>query len=494
MKPSRPVNSSRGVFALAAVCAIVSGCDSVIEEAPTDVQATLPSVSSIADRNGQSAGIVPAPAITQASWAPNTLEELLAPIALYPDQLVGQILAASVNSQEVLDAGNWLLEHQDLTGQALDAAAQQAGFGPAMRALVQFPSVVDMMCQELDWTRQLGSAFSSDQAAVLDAVQRLRAEAFNVGNLKSTPEQTVETKTENDKVVIEVKPADPQIVYVPQYNPQVVYTQPPPPPAPAQSTVSTSDARADAAVAFGAGILLAAALDDDDCCYPYWGSSVVFVGPRPFYPPAYVYRPVYGPAFRPSYHYAAPRDYRHNYNNNVVINHNDYYNRFSNDRNIHGTTQSPIADRETYSGPRNEAVAERLNAAAGGRAVSPTADQRPAAQRPLGDSAPTPRARDPAQTDAPARAAQADRSYHADRGYGTSTRTPSTDTSAARVDARAAPANDARAAPPNRTPPREQAFTGASTPGNGSFERSASTRGHASGASLQQRGGARGRR
>src|SRR5262252_1752944 len=88
--------------------------------------------------------------VTQASWGPDALDELIAPIALYPDQLVGQILAASVNTQEVLDAGNWMLENQNLKGDALDAAAQKAGFGPPTRALVQFPSVVDMMCQEMD--------------------------------------------------------------------------------------------------------------------------------------------------------------------------------------------------------------------------------------------------------------------------------------------------------------------------------------------------------
>ena len=172
---------------------------------------------------------MPAAAITETSWTPDALDTLVAPIALYPDQLVGQILAASTNAQEVLDGGNWLLENQNLKGDALDAAAQKIGLGPAMRALVQFPTVVDMMCQQMDWTRQLGAAFTSDQKAVLDSIQRMRAQAAHVGNLKSTPQQKVETKTENNKTVIEVKPADPTVIYVPQYNPQVVYTTPPPP-------------------------------------------------------------------------------------------------------------------------------------------------------------------------------------------------------------------------------------------------------------------------
>ena len=134
--------------------------------------------------------------VTQAAWAPEALDELVAPIALYPDQLVGQILAASVNTQEVLDVGNWLLQNENLKGAQLDTAAQKAGFGPAVRGLVHFPTVVDMMCQEIDWTKQLGGAFTSDQKGVLDAIQRLRAQAADVGNLTTTPQQTVEHKKE----------------------------------------------------------------------------------------------------------------------------------------------------------------------------------------------------------------------------------------------------------------------------------------------------------
>src|SRR4029434_7233008 len=111
---------------------------------------------------------------------------------------------------------------------ALDKAAGKAGFGPAMRSLVHFPVVVDMMCQELDWTKQLGSAFTSDQKGVLDAVQRLRASAVDVRNLKSSKQMAVKTKTRNGQTFVEVQPAAPNVVYVPQYNPQVVYTTPPP--------------------------------------------------------------------------------------------------------------------------------------------------------------------------------------------------------------------------------------------------------------------------
>jgi len=274
--------------------------------------------------------------VTQASWDPDAIDEIVAPIALYPDQLVGQMLAASVNTQEVLDAGNWLLTNESLKGDQLDAAAQKAGFGPAVRALVQFPTVVDMMCQQIDWTKQLGAAFTSNQKGVLDAIQRLRAQAADVGNLQTTPQQTVEHKQEDGKEIVEVKPADPKVVYVPQYDPTVVYTTPPPAPAPAPApapqpnTVSTSSAVAGGLLAFGVGILVGSAINNNDNYYPHYGPGAIYYGPRPFYPPAYVYRPVYGPAFRPAYGYAPPAGYRNRYNSptNIVINNNNYYNRF----------------------------------------------------------------------------------------------------------------------------------------------------------------------
>ena len=98
-----------------------------------------------------------APSASPEAMTPAALEELLAPIALYPDSLLGVLLSSATHPQEVMDGGNWLLQ-QKATGVALDAEAQQAGFGPSVRALLQFPTVVDMMCQNFDWTQQLGSA------------------------------------------------------------------------------------------------------------------------------------------------------------------------------------------------------------------------------------------------------------------------------------------------------------------------------------------------
>jgi hypothetical protein len=459
------------------------------------------------------APIVPAPAVTQASWAPDALEELLAPIALYPDSLLSQILAASVNAQEVLDAGNWLLQNETLKGSELDAAAQSAGFGPAMRSLIQFPTVVDMMCQQIDWTRQLGSAFTSDQAGVLDAVQRLRAQAAQVGNLKSTPEQKVETKTVNEKVIVEVKPADPQVVYVPQYNPAVVYTTPPPPPPKEEDTVSTGTAVAAGLLAFGVGVLIGNAMDDD--CYPNWGYGAVYYGPRPFYPPAYVYRPVYGPAFRPAYHYAPPAGYRHNYNNvnvrndvNINIDNRDYYNRFNNNQNLHGgTTRSPLArqrdqaqarvgqsgggvrneswkGQSTYAGAHDDSTTQRLDQAADKRpgAGKEGTRQLPSANDPQFGTAASNRV---AQKERPAQADRAE--ARVDRGYGDSART-------ANLDSRAR-SETARELRDTSDSQRDHAFSGTQAhSGGGSFDRAASARGHASGGGRQAAGRSGGRR
>ena len=178
------------------------------------------------------AGGIGAANLSQAGNAsampPDQLDKLLAPVALYPDALLMQVLAASVNSQEVLDGGNWLLQNKSLEGDQLDSAAKAAGFGPAMIALFHFPQVVDMMCSEIDWTKQLGEAFTASQSAVLDSVQRLRLQAKQAGNLQTTPQQTVVTQAAGTQQVIVIQPTNPQIVYVPQYNPVQVYVAPPP--------------------------------------------------------------------------------------------------------------------------------------------------------------------------------------------------------------------------------------------------------------------------
>jgi Protein of unknown function (DUF3300) len=123
-----------------------------------------------------------------------SVDDLVASIALYPDQLLAQILTASTNSQEMLHGGNWLLQNQYLKGDALSTAAKQAGFSPGMQCLMSFPQVVDNVCQQIDLTRDLGQSFQADQMGVMDAVQRSRSQAQQTGNLKSADDGRHERK------------------------------------------------------------------------------------------------------------------------------------------------------------------------------------------------------------------------------------------------------------------------------------------------------------
>lgn len=279
--------------------------------------------------------------------APLSVDDLVAPIALYPDQLLGQVLTASTNPQEVLDVGNWLLQNQNLQGDALANAAKAAGFSVSAQYLVLFPQVVDNMCQEMDWTRQLGEAFKTDQKSVMDAIQRKRLQAQQVGNLQSSPQMTVDTKTDNGQQYVEIKPADPKVVYVPQYNPVTIYnTQAAPAPAPAaapaastttttessKSGVSTGTAVAIGLLSFGVGMAVGSAISNNNNYYPYpaWGYGGMYYGGRPYYSPPY--RPPVYPGYRPVYGYNPPPNYRWNeYNHNVNVNvNNNYYGRFNN--------------------------------------------------------------------------------------------------------------------------------------------------------------------
>jgi hypothetical protein len=147
------------------------------------------------------------------------LDQLLAPIALYPDDLLSQIFMASTYPLEVVEASRWAKQNQKLKGDALAQALEKQDWDPSVRSLVNFPDVLSKMSEKLDWTQKLGDAFLSQQKDVLDAVQRLRTKAEASGNLKTTSEQKVIV----EEKIIKIEPANPQVVYVPSYNPTVVY-------------------------------------------------------------------------------------------------------------------------------------------------------------------------------------------------------------------------------------------------------------------------------
>ena len=157
-----------------------------------------------------------APAYTQQQ-----LDQMVAPIALYPDPLVAQILMAATYPLEVVQADRWAKDPQNaaLKGDQLAAVLQQQPWDPSVKSLVPFPQVLQTMDKNLQWTEQLGDAFLAQQPAVMNSVQQLRQQAQAAGTLQSTPQQTV--SQQGPAIVIE--PASPQTVYVPYYNPAVVY-------------------------------------------------------------------------------------------------------------------------------------------------------------------------------------------------------------------------------------------------------------------------------
>ena len=157
-----------------------------------------------------------------AQQSPEQLQQLVAPIALYPDSLVAQILAASTFPEQIVEADRWVQANPDLKGEALGQAVDQQPWDPSVKALAAFPSVLGNMDKNLSWTSSLGDAYYNQQQDVMDAVQVMRQRAEQAGNLKTTPQQTVTTQGSS----IVVQPADPEVVYVPAYDPWLAYGGP----------------------------------------------------------------------------------------------------------------------------------------------------------------------------------------------------------------------------------------------------------------------------
>jgi Protein of unknown function (DUF3300) len=165
----------------------------------------------------------PAAAPTQPLLKPAELDQLVAPIALHPDPLLSEILIASTYPLEVVQADRWAKSNKTLKGDALTAALAKQSWDDSVKSLIPVPSVLTMMSDQLDWTQKLGDAVLAQQADVMDAIQRLRARARANGKLESTKEQTVTVNTENQKQYIAIGPTSPAELYVPYYEPAVVY-------------------------------------------------------------------------------------------------------------------------------------------------------------------------------------------------------------------------------------------------------------------------------
>lgn len=199
----------KSTLLIGATLALVSGCATQLPEfEPSQLAQASPLAS---------------PQLAEsAPLSQEEFDQLVAPIALYPDALVAQVLAASAYPTEIVEAHRWLQQNSTLKGQALAQAVDQQPWDPSVKALIQFPAVLAMMDQNLSWTSALGAAYTNEPQGVTTAVQAMRRRAQQAGNLQSTPKQSV---TDDGQAIV-IEPASPEVVYVPEYDPWLIYGAP----------------------------------------------------------------------------------------------------------------------------------------------------------------------------------------------------------------------------------------------------------------------------
>ncbi|MCL4806901.1 MAG: DUF3300 domain-containing protein, partial [Thermoanaerobaculia bacterium] len=247
--------TSRGAVALVCACLLVPGEGALLAQAAPAAPAAP-------------AAAADAP----AKLSPDQLESLVAPIALYPDPLLAQCLAASTYPLEIIQLQQWLLKNPNLKDKALADAVARQPWDPAVQSMAAVPDAVKRLSDDIQWTTDLGNAFLDQQADVMEAVQRMRKKAKDKGTLTTTEQQKVETKVVEQKTVIIVEPANPEIIYVPSYSPTVVY---PPPVYPYPPIYYPPYPPGAAFMTFTAGVMIGAAVWGGSCCGCGWGHNDV---------------------------------------------------------------------------------------------------------------------------------------------------------------------------------------------------------------------------
>jgi Protein of unknown function (DUF3300) len=293
-----------------------------------------------------------------APTSTNELQSLVAPIALYPDSLVAQILTASTFPDQVAIADYWLEQNKNLTGSALGHGVDKQSWDPSVKALTEFPSVLDNMAKNLSWTSSLGEAYHNQQSEVMTAIQTLRAQAKAKGSLKSSSQITVEQQSPQ---TIVIQPTNPQIVYVPQYNPTVVYGTPYVTPGYVAPAYTAGDVAAAGIIGFGAGIAVGAMMGGGCCSWGYsswncgWhGTAVVYHGGA-YYGNAGWHGGYYNGGYHSSYGYNNSfnrnfnTNYNRNYNTNINRNVNNNFNRSDFNRSNLNSNSDSWAHRDSWA-------------------------------------------------------------------------------------------------------------------------------------------------
>jgi hypothetical protein len=283
------------------------------------------------------------------------LKGLVAPIALYPDKLVAMVLAAATFPDQVAIAEYWLQQHNSLTGSALMQAVNTQSWDASVKALTQFPSVLANMAKSLSWTSQLGDAYHNQKGAVMTAIQALRGQAKAAGNLKSTPQITVEQPTPQ---TIVIEPANPQVVYVPQYNPAVIYGYPYVTPG-----YTAGEVVAASALSFGAGIAVGALMGGGCCGWGWnawgcdWHGGAVLYNHGAFYGNAAWHGGYYG-GYHPyahdgGYHPYGDGDFNRNEFNRNVSGNTVNVNRSASFSDNHFADANSWAQHDNWAGKSN---------------------------------------------------------------------------------------------------------------------------------------------
>jgi hypothetical protein len=365
----------------------------------------------------------------RAEAAQNDIDTLLAPIALYPDALLAQILMCAADPGSVRRLDEWL-KVQTLKGSDLQDEAVLANFEASFVALAVFPQVVRMMAEKLDWTKMLGEVFGADKSAVFASIQRLRTQARQVGTLQSNQQQQVETQTTSSgEQVIVIEPTNPQVVYVPQYNPTVVYTTAPATTVVVQQT-SSADAVAAGMIGFTAGIVIGAAVNNS-----------YYYGPYGWHGGGYMYNDAW----------------------------NDYYDHREDARE---DWQDHREDLVEERGDRRENASEQRTDRAGERSDRAQSGQQQRTER---------------QENRPATSQQSARSTQAPSAQSASTQQRAARTSTSNTEARGK-TTSTQAATATRSGTKSDAFSGYSS---GKSERAASSRGQSSRSGSRSGGGGR---
>src|SRR5580692_6055344 len=282
---SRPKGRSLPLILVAAVLVstspMVTGCSHGEDQPAAAPSPQLePSVAATAAPAAPPPAAAVEPGPPPGAATAQELQELVSPIALYPDVLVAQILAGSTYPTQVVEADRWLKQNSNLTGDALASQVNQQPWDPSIKSLTQFPSVLDTMNNSLGWTSALGEAYYNQPGDVMNAIQVMRNKAVAAGTLKSTSQQTVETQPAppappaeqggtpppSVQQTVIIQPAQPNTVYVPQYNPTSAYGAP----VAAPAGYSGSDLLLTGVLSFGAGILLGSLINNGD---NHWGCN-----------------------------------------------------------------------------------------------------------------------------------------------------------------------------------------------------------------------------